>query len=48
MKKTEEELRLRISRLESIIDNLPFEIWYKDNDGKYLIVNKKVEEYFES
>ncbi len=46
MKNTEEELLLRISRLESIIDNLPFETWYKDPDGNYLIVNKKVEEYF--
>ncbi|HYH02982.1 MAG TPA: PAS domain-containing protein, partial [Bacillota bacterium] len=46
MKKSEKELRLHISRLESIIDNLPFEVWYKDVDGKYLIVNKKVEDYF--
>lgn len=46
MKKTEEDLLLHISRLEAIIDHLPFEVWYKDIDGRYLIVNKKVEEYF--
>lgn len=46
MKKTKEELLLYISRLESVIDNLPFEVWYKDESGKYLVVNKKVAEYF--
>ncbi len=46
MKKTEEELLLHISRLEAIIDNLPFEVWYKDINCNYLIVNKNIEEYF--
>ncbi len=46
MKNTEEELLLRISRLESTIDNLPFEVWLKDVDCNYLIVNKTIEEYF--
>lgn len=46
MKKTEEELRLYISRLEAVIDNLPYEVWYKDLKGNYQIVNKKVEDYF--
>lgn len=46
MKKTEEELLLHISRLEAILDHLPFEVWYKDIDGNYLIVNKTVEEFF--
>ena len=46
MKKTEEELLLHISRLESIIDNMPFEVWYKDINCNYLIVNKNLEEYF--
>jgi len=46
MKRTKKELLLHISRLEAIINNLPFEVWYKDLDGKYLIVNQKVEEYF--
>lgn len=46
MKKTEEKLQQRISRLESVIDNLPFEVWYKDIKGNYQIVNRKVEEYF--
>jgi len=46
MKKTEEELLLHISRLEAIIDNMPFEVWYKDINCNYLIVNKNIEEYF--
>jgi diguanylate cyclase (GGDEF)-like protein/PAS domain S-box-containing protein len=41
-----EELMLYISLLESVIDNLPFEVWYKDENGKYLVVNNKVQEYF--
>ena len=46
MKKSEEELLLHISRLESIIDNMPFEVWYKDIDCNYQIVNKNIVEYF--
>lgn len=46
MKKTEEELLLHISRLEAIIDNMPFEVWYKDTDCNYLIINKNLQEYF--
>lgn len=46
MRKTEEALRLYISRLEAVIDNLPFEVWYKDLKGNYQIINKKVVEYF--
>lgn len=46
MKKSEEELLLHISRLESIIDNMPFEVWYKDIDCNYQIINKNIEEYF--
>lgn len=45
MNKTEEELLLHISRLEAIIDNMPFEVWYKDTDCKYLIINKNLQEY---
>ena len=48
MKKTKEELLLNISRLEAIIDNLPFEVWFKDTDGKYLVVNKKLVDYFKT
>jgi diguanylate cyclase (GGDEF)-like protein/PAS domain S-box-containing protein len=46
MSKTKEELLLYISRMEAIIDNLPFEVWFKDVDGRYLVVNKKIGEYF--
>jgi diguanylate cyclase (GGDEF)-like protein/PAS domain S-box-containing protein len=46
MKKTEEELLLYISRLESTLDNLPFEVWFKDVNCNYLIVNKSIEDYF--
>ena len=41
MKKSKDELL--ISRLLAIIDNLPFEAWFKDNDGKYQVVNKYIE-----
>lgn len=46
MKKTEEELLLHLSRLESTLDNLPFEVWLKDVNCNYLIVNKSIEDYF--
>lgn len=46
MNKTKEEMLLYISRLESILDNLPFEVWFKDLNGKYLIVNQKIGDYF--
>lgn len=46
MKMNEEDLLLQISRLESILNHLPFEVWYKDTEGKYIFINKKVEEYF--
>lgn len=42
MEKTKEELLLHITRLEAIIDSLPFDVWMKDKDGKYLIVNQNV------
>lgn len=46
MKNTKEELLLYISRLEAAIDHLPFEVWYKDERGKYRVVNKRLQEYF--
>ncbi|HVI43129.1 MAG TPA: diguanylate cyclase, partial [Anaerovoracaceae bacterium] len=42
MEKSKDELLLHISRLEAIIDSLPFDVWMKDKEGKYLIVNKSV------
>ena len=42
----EEHLLQRISQLEAVIDNLPFDVWYKDADGKYLIVNRSMADYF--
>jgi PAS domain S-box-containing protein len=44
MKKSREELLLHITRLEAILDSLPFDVWMKDKDGTYLIVNQKVSE----
>ena len=40
MKKTEEDLQLLVFRLETMIDSFPFDVWLKDKDGKYLVVNK--------
>lgn len=42
MEKSKEEMLLHIKRLEAILDSLPFDVWMKDKDGKYLIVNQKV------
>jgi len=39
------ELRLLISRLQAVIDAFPFDIWSKDPEGRYLLVNKSFEEY---
>ena len=44
MTKTKEELQLHISRLEAILDSLPFDVWMKDKDGQYLIVNQSLTE----
>jgi PAS domain S-box-containing protein len=40
MKKTDEEL---LFFLKAIIDNLPFEAWFKDANGKYRVINKYIE-----
>lgn len=42
MEKSKDELLLHITHLEAIIDSLPFDVWMKDKDGKYLIVNQSV------
>ncbi len=45
MDNKEKELRKAISRLQAVIDTFPFDIWCKDPDGKYLLVNKSFVEY---
>ncbi len=45
MNMTKEELINLLTRMETIIDNFPFDVWYKDAEGKYLIVNKNFESY---
>jgi len=42
MNKSNEELLLHINRLEALLDNLPFEVWLKDEEGNYLFANKQV------
>lgn len=42
MKQTEKELREVIRNLERIIDNLPFDVWLKDLEGHYVLVNKSL------
>jgi len=44
MTKSKEELLELVSQLETVIDNLPFNVWLKDEAGNYLVVNKKFEE----
>lgn len=43
--KKEQELRRVISRLQAVIDTFPFDLWCKDTEGKYILVNKSFEEY---
>ena len=45
MDKKEQELRRVISRLQAVIDTFPFDLWCKDAEGKYILVNKSFEEY---
>ena len=42
MEKSKDELLLHITRLEAVIDSLPFDVWMKDKEGNYLIVNQNV------
>ena len=42
MEKPKDELLLHITRLEAMIDSLPFDVWLKDKDGKYMIVNQNI------
>jgi len=34
------ELRLQASYLYALVDNVPFQVWLKDNGGRYLAVNR--------
>ena len=43
MEKTKEELLLQVTRLEAIIDNLPFDVWMKDASSNYGYPNLVVE-----
>lgn len=45
-KKAEEALRISENRLRQIIDLVPHFIFAKDNDGKFIIVNKAVAEAY--
>jgi PAS domain S-box-containing protein len=42
MEKTKEELLLHITRLEAVLDSLPFDVWMKDRQGRYVYVNQNV------
>lgn len=42
MSKTTEELLIHISHLEAIIDNLPFDVWMKDEEGNFLVANQSI------
>ena len=44
MTKSKDELLESLSQLEIVIDNLPFNVWLKSEEGNYLVVNKKFEE----
>ncbi|QOX62129.1 diguanylate cyclase [Anoxybacterium hadale] len=42
MTNTKEELLLHIKRLEMLLDSLPFDVWMKDREGRYLYANKSI------
>ncbi|MDD2216069.1 MAG: PAS domain S-box protein [Eubacteriales bacterium] len=46
MERTKDELLLLITYFKAVIDNLPFEVWFKDSDGNYPIVNNKPDPAF--
>lgn len=39
---------VRNTQLLSLLDNIPFYIWLKDREGRYVIVNKEFSEYYQS
>lgn len=41
IKELKEQLRL----LQAVLDNLPFDAWYKDEEGRYRVINKSFENY---
>ncbi len=40
-----QELNRMIANMQSLIDALPKVLWYKDTDGRYIIVNKSFKEF---
>lgn len=45
-KRTDEELSNREASLKAIFNNVPFQMWLKDKDNKYIAVNKPFMDYF--
>lgn len=45
MSDKEKELSRTISRMQAVIDTFPYEVWCKDPEGRYLMVNKSFTEY---
>ena len=45
--KSQEEIQKSQFRLQAIIDNIPARIYLKDLEGKYLVLNKVFETYFD-
>ncbi len=45
-KRTDEALRNREASLKAIFNNVPFQMWLKDVDSRYLAVNKPFMDYF--
>jgi len=45
-KRKDEALRNREASLKAIFNNVPFQMWLKDTDSKYLAINKPFMEYF--
>ena len=46
-KQAEEDLRLREHYQRALLDNFPFAAWMKDEDGRYLAVNRQLAAYLD-
>lgn len=44
MGNTENELRRTISRMQAVIDTFPYDVWCKDTEGRYLLINRSLAE----
>lgn len=42
----EAKVNLQQSQMQAIVENIPFPIWLKDTEGKYILINKSYEDFY--